>query len=90
MTYAHLRGIPPHRHLEKFSQIFQAQRLLATHCLSTVCEFASRAIYKRRRKSKKIDMPVQRYPYRASQVRKKLRKFEIGGHVPVPLSYLNQ
>ena len=73
MTCAHLRGIPLSRHLEKFSQIFRAERLLATHCLSTVCEFASRAIHKRRRKSKKIDMPVQWYPSRAS-----------GGHGKTP------
>ena len=40
--------------------------MLATHCLSTVCEFASRAIHKRRRKSKKIDMPGQWYPSQGS------------------------
>ena len=56
MTCTPLRGIPLSRHLEKFSQIFRAERWLATHCLSTVCEFASRAIQTRRRKSKKIDM----------------------------------
>ena len=66
MTCAPLRGIPLSRHLEKFSQIFRAERLLATHCLSTVCEFASRAIYKRRRKSKKIDMLGQWYPSQGS------------------------
>ena len=65
MTCAPLRGIPLSRHLEKFSQIFRAERLLATHCLSAVCEFASRAIHKRRRKSKKIDMPG---PWSLSQV----------------------
>ncbi|MDY4769144.1 MAG: hypothetical protein SO267_00120, partial [Lachnospiraceae bacterium] len=48
-------------------------RLLATHCLSTACEFASRAIYKRRRKSKKIDMPALGYPSRMK-----------GGHEKTP------
>ena len=71
MTCTHLRGIPPSRHLEKFSQIFRAERLLATHCLSTVCEFASRAIYRRRRKSKKIDMPGWWYPSQVSAGHKK-------------------
>ena len=66
MTCTHLRGIPQPRHLEKFSQIFRAERLLTTHCLSTVCEFASRAIHRRRRKSKKIDMPGQWYPSQVS------------------------
>ena len=66
MACAHLRGIPLSRHLEKFSQIFRAERLLATHCLSTVCEFASRAIHKRRRKSKKIDLPGRWYPSQGS------------------------
>ena len=73
MPCAHLRGIPLSRHLEKFSQIFRAERLLATHCLSTVCEFASRAIHKRRRKSKKIDMPALGYPSRMK-----------GGHEKTP------
>ena len=71
MTYAHLRGIPLSRHLEKFSQIFRASRLLATHCLSTVCEFASRAIHKQRRKSKKIDMLGRWYPSQVSWVMRK-------------------
>ena len=66
MTTTRLRWIPPPRHLEKFSQIFRAERLLATHCLSIVCEFASRAIDRRRRKSKKIDMPGRWYPSQAS------------------------
>ena len=66
MTCTPLREIPLSRHLEKFSQIFRAERLLATHCLSTVCEFASRAIHKRRRKIKKIGMPGWWYPSQVS------------------------